>query len=422
MIVRVRKLHPVQTVVWALLLSGCRQDGAPEPLSSTARPDAPAAQPAAQPVTPPPASRAAARPIARPMRAIWIARYHYNTPADVIEILNNCRQLGADTVLWQARGEAVVSYPSQLEPWAREFDFKDPGFDPLALAVAEAHRLGMRIEAWVNVMPGWKGATPPPVPGHVFNEHPDWFLHDAAGKQQPLNQNYVILNPCYPEVRRHIVAVFEEIASRYDIDGLHLDYVRYAWDSARNSKHRYPRDAATLAAYERDTGRKPDDDAAVWDLWRANQLTRLVDDTRRMLGRVRPGASLTAAVWRNPRLAYNDYLQNAVVWLRSGLLDAIMPMAYTQRLNTFELDIEMYRRAAPGGLVVPGVGLYQHRDESTTRAQLELCRRWGGDFALFSYESLFPTLQDRLKRVEPEQQRARPWRVEVVRAYLDGMP
>lgn len=407
-------------VVAFLACCACRQDGAPPPVPSSAR-EAPPSQPAAEPVAQPAKPRSPARALGRPTRAIWVARYHYNTPADVTEIMRNCRELGADTVLWQARGEAVVSYPSRLEPWAREFGFKDPGFDPLALAVAEAHRFGMRLEAWVNVMPGWKGATPPPMPGHVFHEHPDWFLYDAQGKRQPLNENYVILNPCNPEVRRHIREVFTEIATNYEIDGLHLDYVRYAWDSAKNAKQRYPRDSATLSAYQRDTGRRPDDDAAAWDLWRANQLTRLVDDIRQMLNRVRPGASLTAAVWRNPRLAYGDYLQNSAVWLRSGLVDAIMPMAYTERINTFEQDIEMYRRAAPGGRVIPGIGLYQHRDAATTRRQLELCQRWGGDVALFSYESLFPTLQDRLRLVEPQQQQARPWRIDVVRGcFISG--
>ncbi len=329
------------------------------------------------------------------MRAIWVARYHYHNPDDIRTIIENCAAIGCDTVLWQVRGEATVAYPSQIEPWSREFGFRDPGFDPLAIAVQEAHRRGLRIEAWCNVMPGWRGTTPPPVPDQIYNAHPEWFMYDAGGRRQPLNKDYVIVNPCLPEVRRHIAAVVAEIAARYDVDGIHLDYVRYAWDADSRAKLSYPRDARTLSLYRRETGRQPEDDPTAWNHWRANQLTRLVAEIRSALDRHRPNASLTAAVWRNPYVGYQDYLQNSVAWLRSGLLDAVMPMAYTTELSQFEADINVYQRLAGSRPVVPGLGLYLHQRPDQTQAQLQRCLQWGGDFALFSYESLFPTAGDR---------------------------
>src|SRR5262245_20494842 len=91
----------------------------------------------------------------RPIRAVWVARFHYHDAADIAEIMRNCRAIGANTVLFQVRGEATVAYPSKIEPWSREYDFADPGFDPLAIAIAEARKNDLRIEAWCNVMPGW---------------------------------------------------------------------------------------------------------------------------------------------------------------------------------------------------------------------------------------------------------------------------
>jgi uncharacterized lipoprotein YddW (UPF0748 family) len=354
-------------------------------------------------------ARSGPRPLPKVIRAMWVARFHYRYADDVRAIIENCAASGCNTVLWQVRGAGTVTYPSNIEPWGREFDFRDPGFDPLALAIEEAHKRGLRIEAWFNVMPGWHGKTPPPNPEQLYHAHPDWFIQDASGRRQPLGENYVILNPCLPEVRRHIVSVAEEIASRYDVDGLHLDYVRYAWDGLTKAKQNFPRDNRTLALYRHDTGRTPDDDPESWNHWRANQLTRIVVDIRQMLQRRRPGASLTAAVWHDPLAGYKDFLQNSVVWLRAGSVDALMPMVYTEKGSEFETDVTAYRRLAPGRRIVPGIGLYMHKSTSQTAEQLRRCLAWGGDYGLFSYESLFPTHGDRgmNARAREEAQRLR---------------
>ncbi len=373
----------------------------------------------APPPVRPPAGRPAPRPLARPARAVWVARFHYRTADDVRTIIANCAASGFNTVLWQVRGEGTVAYPSRIEPWSREYNFQNPGFDPLAVAVEEAHRRGLRIEAWFNVMPGWKGLTLPPIRGQLYNAHPDWFMYDAAGRRQPLNKDYVILNPCRPEVRRHVVSVVDEIVARYDVDGVHLDYVRYAWDGAAGAKQSYPRDSRTLNLYQHETGQSPDTDPAAWDHWRANQLTRLVHEIRNTLNRRRPGATLTAAVWRDPWVGYRDYLQNSVAWLRAGLVDALLPMAYVEKLDLFDAAIAEYRRLAGGRPVVPGLGIYMHRDPDETRDQLQRCMAWGGDFALFSYESLFPTAGDRSSAPPAlaEAQRVRYARREVLSGF-----
>lgn len=339
----------------------------------------------------------AALPPARPMpgqvRAIWVARYHYQSAADVRRIFENVAAAGFNTVLWQVRGDGTVTYPSRLEPWAAQFGHQDPGFDPLALAVQEAHARNLRIEAWVNVLPGWNGPRPPPLANQLWNARPGWFLSDSRGARQPLGNFYVILNPCLPEVRAHIVSVIREIASNYAVDGVHLDYVRYAWETTRDARKRYPRDEQTLALYQADTGLSPDEDLRSWDNWRTNQLTRLVGEIRNMLGRARPGATLTAAVRPDPDDALRGYLQNAAAWVRAGLVDAVMPMAYSTKLAVFERDIQAYRSAAPRGRIIPGIGVYLQTGPQLAQ-QLGFCAARGGDWAAFSYEALFPGAGD----------------------------
>lgn len=344
--------------------------------------------------TPGSVPRVAPRPLPRPVRAIWVARTHYRYPDDVRTIIRNCAALGMNTVLWQVRGNATVCYPSQLEPWAEEFDFESPGYDPLALAVAEAHAHGLRIEAWVNVLPGWRGPRAPPISNQLYHTHPEWFLRDAQGRMQPLGDFYILLNPCLAEVRAHIAAVIGEIAGRYDVDGVHLDYVRYAWETVPDAERRYPRDPRTLSLYHAQTGRSPDADPNAWKRWRADQLTLLVEQIRQTLHAARPGATLTAAVRPDPDEAYRGYLQDSAGWMRSGLLDAVMPMAYTTHLATFRRSVQAYR-AIGGARVVPGLGVYKHLTREQIRSQLDWCRQTGGDLALFSYDALYASADDR---------------------------
>lgn len=362
-----------------------------------------------------------ARPLPDVIHAVWVARFHYRSPDDIREVLHNCAALGFNTVLWQVRGDATVAFPSQLEPWSTEYDHRDPGFDPLELAVAEAHRLNLRIEAWVNVMPGWFGKKPPAINTHLFHARPDWFLFDDAGRRQPLNEHYVILNPCLPAVRDHIVGVLEEIATRYAVDGLHLDYVRYAWDKTPDAARRFPRDAQTVDLFRRQAGAAPDDDPAAWRSWRANQLTRLVGGIRDMLGRVRPTAALTAAVWGDPVDGYQSFLQDAAGWLAAGLLDAAYPMAYRRDLAAFERCIAQYRTAAPGQRVVPGIGAYLLDKPDGLRQQLASCRAWGGDLAIFSYESLYDVFSERGKaKPDPRRKAVRLARRDALAEFLSA--
>ena len=352
-------------------------------------------------------------PLPDPVKAVWVARFHYRYPEDIRTIMRNAAADGCNTVLWQVRGEGTVAYPSRIEPWSAQFDYRDPGYDPLGIAVAEAHRNGLRIEAWINVMPGWKGKQPPSVKNQLWHTHPEWFLHDASGQRQPSGDFYVILNPCLPEVRRYIASVAQELMSNYELDGLHLDYVRYAWDTTPGAREKYPRDSETLRIYQRETGKRPDEDIRAWDHWRAEQITRLVAELRSVVRQARPGATLSAAVVASPSVGYRDYFQDSPTWLRGGLVDAIMPMTYTERFDRFEQYNTEYRAAAPRGWIVPGIGLYKFNTPEQFSRQLQQCRAWGGDYCLFSYESLHATDSDR-KGSAAEAQQLRRMRLGVL--------
>lgn len=363
--------------------------------------------------------RTAPLPMPTPVKAVWVARFHYHYPEDIRTILRTCAADGFNTVIWQVRGSGTVAYPSHIEPWSREYDHRDPGFDPLAIAVEAAHKNGLRIEAWVNVMPGWRGPKPPRIEEQLWKTRPEWFLHDASAKRQPLGDFYAILNPCLPEVRTYITSIVDEIVSNYDVDGVHLDYVRYAWETTPNASKLYPRDPETLRLYREQTGKAPDDNAKLWDRWRADQITRLVTDIRQRIDQRRPGATLTAAIWSSPTRGYDSYLQNSIAWLRKGLIHAGMPMAYTESLGKLREYIGEYHANAPQARIIPGLGVYKHETPEQMSDQLRQCADWGGDYAIFSYGSLHAAADDRgndgNSKASAEQRRLRKMRKDLVR-------
>jgi len=362
----------------------------------------------------PMAALGAPSPAADEVRAIWVTRFEYQTESDVKTILANCASLGFNTILFQVRGQADAYYRSSIEPWAERLGGRDPGFDPLDVACRESKRLGLSLHAWVNVMPAWRGKTPPADRNHVCYKHPNWIVVGKDGRRQPFNDHYVCLNPCLPDVRDYVVSVLRDIAERYPIDGLHLDYVRFI-------EGEWSYDEKTLSLFGAATGASPEEKPEAWAAFRKSAVTELVKSTRQMLKEMRPNAVLSAAVFPSAK-SRERVLQDAEGWVRRGLVDWVFPMTYEDSDADFRDAIdEGYALFHAGGVTsskgrpllsktgqpvetstsrtvcFPGVGAYKHKSAEQTVRQLSMCR---GGFALFSYSSLYVSPDETRKESE----------------------
>jgi uncharacterized lipoprotein YddW (UPF0748 family) len=335
---------------------------------------------------------------------LWVTRWDYQTQGDIRTIVADAASMGITDLYWQVRGQGDAYYRSDLEPWGEELTRPrgeegksaqsrdrtlDPGFDPLALAIDEAHRQGVRVHAWINVMPLWRGKTPPIDQSHSFYTHPEWRLSDETGKPQPLGDGYVVVNPVLDSVQDHIVAVVGDIAERYNIDGIHLDYIRFLTDELGKEKL-YPGDAQSLSLYARMVG----DRATIGQLnrtkyraWIRDRITTLVKRIGRESLDGHTEIRYSAAVWRRPDLAKDQYLQDAQRWVNEGMVDEIMPMIYTEKDTQFEDDLEAWYSVVDRKRVLAGIGVYKHPSAGQTLSQVTLGhpRR----FVLFAYSSIF---------------------------------
>jgi len=167
-------------------------------------------------------------------RATWVITWHHinrywtaeQNKAQVRRILDNHKKANMNAVLWQARQSGTAYYDSDYEPWGYYAGYSYPGYDPLEYAIEEAHKRGLELHAWFNVF-----QTSSTYPGTPAAEHPDWICRDRDG--YPMTSNRCV-SPGLAAVREYTINVAMEIVRKYDIDGLHLDYVR--WNEYTNSK------------------------------------------------------------------------------------------------------------------------------------------------------------------------------------------
>lgn len=348
-----------------------------------------------------------------PMRGLWITRWDYRTPTDVAEAIDRAAALGITDIFWQVRGQGDAFYRSTIEPWGEELladlpkGATDPGFDPLSLAVVQAHLKGMRLHAWINVMPLWKGKTPPKSSDHPWTAHPEWRLYDQGGHAQPLGDYYVIANPVLEEVQDYIVRIVADIVERYGVDGVHLDYIRFVSENM-DQKAVYPGDPRSIALFTKATGRRgldTEDDQRAFRAWKRNRITELVRRIKTEAVSKRRGVIYSAAVWRDPTIGQVQYLQDAALWAKEGTLDLVMPMIYTDDDTMFRTDYEAWKSAVGAGKVVPGLGVYKHTSPAQSVRQIETANSPAG-YALFAYATLF----DSANPLEPKTPAAREQR------------
>lgn len=325
------------------------------------------------------------------IRAIWVTRWDYKTASDIREIFSNCRSLGLNRIYFQVRGRSDAFYKSRLEPWAQELGGKDPGFDPLEVAIQEAGRNSLQLHAWINVLAGWKGRVPPVDKTHLFHAHPDWFLKDRSGKTWRLSEHYTMLNPCNLQVREHVASVAEDIVKRYRVAGIHLDYIRFVFP-ARDRRDQVPYDNRTLSLFRKETTGFPSRYPARWDEFRRRAINSVVSGISSRVRKANPGCIVSAAVIRDLKRGKEVFFQDSPTWLEKGWIDEVIPMNYELDHSRFEGLAKLDSGLAGASRTIAGLGAHLYRNETDLRRQIGIARKLRAPgYALFAYTSFFPT-------------------------------
>ena len=201
-----------------------------------------------------------------------------------------------------------------------------------------------------------------------------------------------------------------EVVRKYDVAGIHLDYIRYPQEEAcfcDGCRQRFQRDlGASVSDWPRGVWQGPLRER--FAQWRRDQITRLVRAVATEARRIRPGTMISAAVFDWP--ASRDWAgQDWKQWIDEGLLDFVCPMDYSPSSEFFQSLIDQQVATAGGRVpVYAGIGEFIISDPGVLIDQIERARRRGADgFICFSYEHMasaedsFPALRAALTADAP---------------------
>jgi uncharacterized lipoprotein YddW (UPF0748 family) len=306
-----------------------------------------------------------APPPAREFRGAWIATVaNIDWPskpglsvaqqkAELISLLDRAAQLHFNAIFFQVRPVADALYASPLEPWSEyltgvQGKMPSPFYDPLALAVAEAHQRGLQLHAWFNPFrAGHPEAKSPPALNHAVRTHPELIRH--YGKQ-------TWFDPGEPEAQARALAAVLDVVKRYDVDGVVFDdyFYPYPEKNWRGGELDFP-DDASWKKFGAQTGFSRAD-------WRRSNINQFVQKVSQSVHAAKPWVQFGVSpfgIWRpgvppgiNPKAldAYGRLYADAPLWLRNGWVDYLAPQLYwasADRAESFPALLQWWRQQNP---------------------------------------------------------------------------
>jgi len=370
------------------------------------------------PPDPAPAPAAEPAPAPRP-RGLWVlcegSQRVLDEPARIDALLARAAALGATDLFVQVyRGGRAWFDSSHADAAPYRAIVETTHVDTLRALLRAAHEADLRVHAWVNAL-SLAGNRDAPIVrdlgrgtvqvdrfGRSVLDYPDLDVPPPDRRYYRMGTPAVWLDPGAPGVRERLVATFAELVERYpELDGLHLDYIRYpdVLPFPPGSRFGVGLDfgygEATRERFRRETGlAAPFGDslrnANRWDAWRREQVTGLVAAVREATRAHAPELRLSAAVWTYADRAYLALGQDWRGWLEAGLLDLAVPMTYTLDDRLFRYHARAFAGSPFAERIWIGIGawLFAERPQRAV-GQVAAARAAGtAGEVLFSYDSL----------------------------------
>lgn len=340
-------------------------------------------------------------------RAFWVDAYHagYKNAAEVDRLVEDVVASHCNAIFVQVRRRADSYYLKTLEVPAQDPTYQ-PGFDVLAYLTERAHARGIEVHAWFVVYPLWQPNLPPPVDGrHLYYQHgPGKFGRDLWLSFSSAGRIGNSLEPGHPDVQRYLAAVITDPLRHYDLDGIHLDYIRY--EEGADYGYHYLAVERFRRLTNMNAAEPPQANAAAWGAFRREQVSGLVRQIYLRAHELKPGVKMSAALisWGDApadeagfqaSASYSKVFQDWIGWMKEGIVDLGVPMHYFRdpaAAPRLERWFEFARAHQYGRRYIPGIGLYLNPVSASQRQMARLLKvNLGGStpagIGLYSYAS-----------------------------------
>ncbi len=279
---------------------------------------------------------------AREFRGAWVATVHNidwpsrpglspsQQRAELVSLLDLAARTGLNAVILQVRPEGDALYASKIEPWSYWLTGQmgkapSDGYDPLAFAVAEAHRRGIELHAWFNPFRARATKSVSASSDHLSKTHPEWLM--PAGSQ-------TWADPGNRAVQDRAIEVMVDVTRRYDVDAIHIDDYFYPYPKKSGGRMiQQFDDSRTYAAYRSGGG-----DLSIED-WRRAEMNGFIQRLYTAIKQTKPWVKFGVSpfgIWRpgHPRGieadldSYAHISADSRTWLREGWVDYLSPQLY----------------------------------------------------------------------------------------------
>jgi len=341
------------------------------------------------------------------IRGLWVVRHSIVSQESIDNLIEFARKLKITDLFVQVRGRGDAYYLSKYEPLAREL--QNMNFDPLKYLLLKANLFAIRVHAWLNVFYVWSRDSLPTEKNHIVNREKGWIARSL--RQKDLLRDYpnsikkegiegLYLSPLHPEVQKYFLKIIKDIINNYNVDGIHLDYIRFPGSDfdlnpevIKGFRHRYAINPLQFLENPENFAKKFSMEGYEsfffhWRKYLMDGLSDYIAQISKLIKTKNNNLILSAAVKPDMAIARWEYYQDWNRWVNENWIDYAIPMNYSPDSSIFVTRLETYHRKLPTNRYVVGIALYNQSEEQTIRKISQVLALNDKGFVLFSYRQL----------------------------------
>jgi len=336
--------------------------------------------------------------------ALWIVRHNIATPDKIDTLFDLIKDTNIKHLFVQVRGRGDSYYDSEFEPKALEIP---DDFDPLKYLIEKTAKSDIKIHAWINVGLVLTSEKYPLDEKHILSLHPDWITYDHSGRamteysKKELDSNLLegyFIDPAIPEVKDYIAGLVKDILSKYPVDGIHLDFIRYPYSGYNSYAGKYFSDFGynpiAREIFKKQSGIDPADidrfknspEKELFDKFRRDQITDIVKKISSVVKSKDENLILSTAVMPRFDRGKKFYFQDWPEWLNQRYIDIACIMSYSSSFSGFQEYIKHANNAGNNNRIFMGIIVNKNTKVKNALKQIDLSYQNGmRGFVIFSF-------------------------------------
>ena len=331
------------------------------------------------------------------LKAIWIVRDYMVSPHHIDNAIEFAEKNGFNHIFAQVRGRGDSFYNSSFVP---KSNLVDPNFDPLLYIISNCRNKNITVHAWLNIYYLWSSPTKPLQLSHLIFQKPEWLDRKVDDKyilkkKFLLEENKITIDkegyflaPTNPDVNTHLIKVISELTQKYQIDGIHYDYIRYHSEN-------YGYNKIGLSILSESNSYKniilDEDYDRIFLDFKSSAITKFVKNANKEIKNNLPDCIISAAVKPNIFNAKLIFSQEWDLWLSAGYIDWAVPMNYKTDNNDFVQNMHIIKDNLPKKFhdkIIVGISTYNQSPRSAGKKIKKLKKMGFNNFSIFSYNTM----------------------------------